>query len=125
MNPLLLIVLYFILLLAMPSCSKNKALHHEFTLKPKQSVKIPLEHSYLHIKFSKLIQDSRCPPDAYCAWAGQTIVALVVNDSTFIVGPNTSGMSYGSYNIQLLKVNYTNKRHFGEEKYCRIKLRVD
>ena len=101
------------------SCTKNELLHENFSLKLNQ-----LETTELKIKFSKLISDSRCPPDAYCTGMGRTIIAIELNDSTYVIGPDSSSITYGSYNIKLQQVSYNTKRNFGKERHCRITLRV-
>jgi hypothetical protein len=107
------------------SCTKNELLHENFSLKLNQCARIPLEETELKIKFSKLIEDSRCPPDAYCTGMGRTIIAIELNDSTYVIGPDSSSITYGSYNIKLQQVSYNTKRNFGKERHCRITLRVD
>ena len=95
------------------------------SLKLNQFARIQLETTELKIKFSKLISDSRCPPDAYCTGMGRTIIAIELNDSTYVIGPDSSSITYGSYNIKLQQVSYNTKRNFGKERHCRITLRVD
>jgi len=55
----------------------------------------------------------------------QTIIAIELNDSTYVIGPDSSSISYGTHNIQLQKVANSVKRTFGKERQCSITLRVD
>ncbi len=32
------------------------------------------------VTFQKLVEDSRCPKNAYCIWAGQAVIDLEIND---------------------------------------------
>ena len=100
-------------------------MHQDFTLKINQRARIPIGTSTLNIKFSDLVQDSRCPPGAYCTWEGKAIIALEINDSIVTLGDTSMVYDYGTHQIQLKSVEYPSKRTFGKERHCTITLHVD
>ncbi len=107
------------------SCTKNEVLHQDFSLKINQRALIPIGASKLNIKFSELVEDSRCPPGAYCTWQGRTVITLEINDSIVNLGDTSMLFPYGAYQVRLQGVDYPSKRTFGKERHCRITLRVD
>lgn len=48
----------------------------------KQGETIGLNSGQLTIKFVGIVQDSRCPREMYCAWAGQAVINLALQDAT-------------------------------------------
>lgn len=52
------------------------SLNKPFQLKLKQSAVIPAEK--MTVSFDALVQDSRCPAQAMCVWAGDVVVRLKV-----------------------------------------------
>jgi hypothetical protein len=125
MNPLTSRIFFLGLVSIFCSCTKQRALHQDFTLKINQRASISTGSAKLNIKFSALVQDSRCPPGAYCTWAGKAIIALEINDSTVTLGDTSMVYDYGTHQIQLKSVDYPIKRTFGKERHCTITLRVD
>lgn len=125
MSPFIPRIIFLGLLGIFCSCKKEQALHQDFFLKINQRARIPIGTSTLNIKFSDLVQDSRCPPETYCIWAGKAIIALEINDSIVTLGDTSIVYDYGPHQIQLKSVDYPSKRTFGKERHCTITLRVD
>ena len=125
MNPFTYSIFFLGLVSFISSCTKQQALHQDFSLKINQRARIPIGTSTLNIKFSDLVQDSRCPPETYCCWAGKAIIALEINDSIVTLGDTSIVYDYGPHQIQLKSVDYPSKRTFGKERHCTITLRVD
>lgn len=125
MSPFIPRIIFLGLLGIFCSCKKEQALHQDFSLKINQRARIPIGTSTLNIKFSDLVQDSRCPPETYCCWAGKAIIALEINDSTVTLGDTSMVYDYGGHQIQLKSVDYPSKRTFSKERHCTITLRVD
>ena len=125
MNPFTYRIFFLGLVSFISSCTKQEALHQDFSLKINQRARIPRGTSTLNIQFSDLVQDSRCPPETYCCWAGKAIIALEINDSTVTLGDTSMVYDYGGHQIQLKSVDYPSKRTFGKERHCTITLRVD
>ncbi len=94
-----------------------------------ESAFVKMNGSAHTIKFTKLEEDSRCPPDVYCFWAGEVAVTIQLNDATTItLGHHTSIppiADYQGHTIRLLAVKYSKEKHFGKEKHCTIRLIVE
>ncbi|MES2589011.1 MAG: hypothetical protein V4622_08525 [Bacteroidota bacterium] len=126
-NLLYILALSFLTL----SCEKQTyKLNDEITIEFDKSVFVLIDDKKTEIKFEKLVEESRCPPDVTCVWAGQVIVKIKVDNTTvFELGlltetpPNT--VDYLSHKITLLEVNYDKKDNFGKEKHSSIKLIVE
>lgn len=125
MNPFSYRIFFLGLVSIFCSCTKQKTLHQDFTLKINQRARISTGSSLLNIKFSELVQDSRCPPETYCTWEGKAIIALEINDSNVTLGDTSMVYDYGAHQIQLKSIDYPSKRTFGKERHCTITLRVD
>lgn len=91
--------------------TKEYELGKEFTLKIGETVNIKDESSSL--KVNKLIDDSRCPSNVNCIWAGQVSFDMsfkkTINQNFTIGfgGSTTSTKSIDGYNIKLIKVSPT------------------
>ena len=126
-----MIKLFFFLsiVLLVSGCKKEVYfMNDEFTLGFNKSAYINISGVKYKIKFVELVEDSRCPPDVYCFWAGQVAVKINLNDETdFTIGHHNSISSFAEYKyhtIRLLEVNYNKDKNFGKEKHCIIKLRI-
>ncbi|MEO9257986.1 MAG: hypothetical protein ABI207_06365 [Crocinitomicaceae bacterium] len=122
--------IFLSLILLMIGCKKEKYnLNEDFTLDFNKSAIVKIDGAEYKIKFTNLEEDSRCPPDSHCYWQGQVAVKINLNNDTdIIIGHHTTILStamYKNHIIQLLEVNYDKKKHFGEEKHCSVKLRID
>jgi len=63
-------------------------------------------HSRIRVKFISVTEDSRCPADVACVWAGNAKIQVKVSDrnGSKIIVMNTMGQSgdqFGSYAITL------------------------
>ena len=99
-----------VLLLAIISCqyitsSDDPRLGEEFELEFGEQAS--LENRELSIKFTELLEDSRCPEGVVCVWAGNAKVALQINDqettlNTYLEPKETT---ISSFNIALISVS--------------------
>lgn len=122
--------LFLTLILFLLGCKKETYnLNEAFTLKFNKSALINLDGDEYEIKFTKLVEDSRCPPGSTCFWEGEVAVRINLNNDTdFVIGDHTpipSTAEYKNHTIHLLEVTYNNDKNFGKEKHCSIKLKVD
>ncbi len=84
-----------------------QALDAPFELKSQQYVEIPAEN--LTITFLKVVEDSRCPSDVTCVWAGKAdlIFDILKNQSkeiTLSTYTNNTLNVFDKYKIQLIDV---------------------
>lgn len=67
---------------------------------------IELKNTGIKIEFLDVLEDSRCPQDVICCWAGNANVLIKIADSTFsfnsIFSPQS--FSYKNYNIVFAKL---------------------
>jgi hypothetical protein len=79
------------------------ALGAEFTLKPGESVLAG--DGGLQVTFVGVTEDSRCPKDALCVWAGQVVVEVVAGSANDRVSlkPDDTVTSEG-YQLKLVRV---------------------
>ncbi|HYJ45315.1 MAG TPA: hypothetical protein VEV81_01790 [Pyrinomonadaceae bacterium] len=87
------------------------ALNQNFDLRVGQTVSI--EGTRLKVGFQSVVEDSRCPEDVTCVWAGNAKISLSVNKvgrprgATVInlnSGLNPKHISYQGYDIKLVGV---------------------
>ncbi len=81
----------------------------------------------LTIKFSSLVEESRCPPGMVCFWEGRALVEIVINSyDTYQLEFSTAGedtqnkriVDYQGYTIELISVSPKSDDDFGiEDKY--------
>ena len=121
----------FIVLFLFSGCSKKTILPTvPFELTFNQQGTLSANGTELTVQFTQLVEESRCPPNVPCIWAGQVAVKLKINNSEqFIVGLNhsnyPSSFSYMNHEYTLLDVTYTNEASFGIENKCVVKLKVE
>ncbi len=121
----------FIVLFLFSGCSKKTILPTvPFELIFNQQGTLSANGTVLTVQFTQLVEESRCPPNVQCIWAGQVAVKLKINNSEqFIVGLNhsnyPSSFSYMNHEYTLLDVTYTNEASFGIENKCVVKLKVE
>lgn len=92
-----------------PSDSKQPAIGVQFTITPKETIIIQGEN--LRITFMEMIEDSRCPTNVECVWAGRARAALSVEqgqdtarlDISTEKGKNVK--NFGKYQITLIQVD--------------------
>ncbi|HYN79880.1 MAG TPA: hypothetical protein VES88_00140 [Gemmatimonadaceae bacterium] len=63
-----------------PSGSDVISLDRDFELRPGQTAR--LDETAIAVSFMGVPEDSRCPADVQCVWAGNGAVSLVVTDGT-------------------------------------------
>lgn len=107
-------ILYFaclFLLMVAAKCEKGPTfeLDQSFELKPGNAVDCNCKDK-LNIQFASIKEDSRCPKNVNCVWAGQVITTLSVNGESveLTLGGKDKGKSTHAVNghtIQLQKVS--------------------
>jgi len=89
----------------------DPALNQNFDLKAGQRVTV--RDARLKVSFQAVAEDSRCPEDVTCVWAGNAKIVLVVNRSgrpggaktiTLNSGLNPKHITYQGYDIKLVGV---------------------
>jgi len=89
----------------------------------------------IKIAFSRLIEDSRCPKNAVCIWAGRVsaefildgekLVQLSLGDLRYItLVPKVNSITYKSYTIELLDADFGVAANQGEENKYTVKIMV-
>jgi hypothetical protein len=88
-----------------PTEQNNPKIGESFDLKIGKSVSIKDET--LTFQFVNVPNDSRCPEDAVCVWAGNAAVIIEISDikDTLNTVANPSEITYGSYKITLSKLS--------------------
>ncbi len=118
-----------IILLAVGCNKKTHDLNQDFMLDFDKKSFIQIDGKKVEIKFTKLVEDSRCAPGKQCIWAGTVAVKVKLDKNTDIIfgdGLNyPPSSSYKNHQIILLDVMYDSEKNFGKEKHCRIRLRVN
>jgi hypothetical protein len=68
-----------------------------------------VDHGKLRIKFAELVEDSRCPEDTNCVWAGNAKLKITVSSGkgsprSFVINSTTKpqSVSYAGYEIKLV-----------------------
>jgi hypothetical protein len=103
---------YIILLLSMMlfnSCKSSNEIELESDkfLKIKYKKSINFNDSDIKIELLEVLEDSRCPEDVICFWAGNANVLIKFADSTFSINSTISPKSfkYKDYNIVLVNLS--------------------
>ncbi|HEV8538987.1 MAG TPA: hypothetical protein VGR15_08730 [Bacteroidota bacterium] len=76
-----LLVLLFTACAENPTATVTTAFNREFDLRVGQQATIPTEH--VGITFLRVAEDSRCPDNSRCIWAGNGKIAVSINYSRF------------------------------------------
>jgi hypothetical protein len=83
----------------------------------------------MELKFTKLVEESRCAPGNTCIWAGRVSVDIELDNNEIItlgLGDGIASVTnYKNHNIELLEVSYESKEDFGKENKYILKLKVD
>lgn len=89
---------------------RSVPLNKEFQIKAGE--KVSLEKSSLTLSFTEVVEDSRCPENVKCIWAGNGKVALLISATGRRPGKvNLNTMlepkqdSYGGYDVKLVKLD--------------------
>jgi len=103
---------------------KRPALSQNFDLKVGETVSVA--DSPLKISFKTVAEDSRCPEDVTCVWAGNAKVILSVMNGrrrattiTLNSGLNPKHLTFQGYDIKLVEVKPTRNTHkkIGQSDY--------
>ena len=84
-------------------------LDEEFKLKINE--KISISEIGVTVTFLRIVEDSRCPVNVYCVWAGRVTVEVSImktNEAAFKINltlPNGDKKEFNGYAITLLRVN--------------------
>ena len=117
------------IVLVFTGCKKTYGTNEEFTLKFNESDYMSLNGLKYEVKFAKVVEESRCPPDVECITAGQVIIKIQTEkSSTYTLGLQSSTpptLEFAGHTIRLLEVNYGKDSNYGKEKRYSIKLRIE
>ncbi len=74
------------LVLLLSACNKDKKnidvdVNDEFELDFDQTAFFKDDNSSTSIKFIEVVEDSRCPDDAICIWAGHVVIKLNIDNA--------------------------------------------
>lgn len=108
---------------------KNVGLNEEFTLDFNETVTVKTAGEKITVKFTELVEESRCRPGVQCVWAGQVAVRIQLDgNSESVLGFHAdypSAITYKGRTIHLLEVNYNKAANFGEESHCSLRMKVE
>ena len=125
------ISVFFLLFLVLASvgCKKKYDTGEEFTLKFNETALVKIAGYNIEIKFVKLSEESRCPPNTECVTAGSVAVKIQTEkSSTYSLGLNStvpSTVIFAGKTIRLLEVNYGKDKNYQKEKKYSIKLKIE
>lgn len=119
---------FIIFAIVLFSCEKSAKINQEFKLKLNQEAEIKLSNgSDVEVRI-KSINDSRCPPNVYCAWAGEAIVVVENDDFVDTLGILSTNyvsiIDHQEYKLQLIDVSYKNDNHFGNKNKAIVTLKI-
>jgi hypothetical protein len=125
MKNLLMLCVCLLTLVACTQTSQQKNFPRTVELQPQASKKVS---SDLTIRFTSVLEDSRCPTGVQCAWAGNAEIMLELSGGLLeTVHLNTGGMFprtevYNGYTITLqeLKPYPAEGISIGESKYTAV-----
>lgn len=120
----------FIVLFLFSGCSKKTILPTvPFELTFNQQGTLSADGTVLTVQFTQLVEESRCPPNVQCIWAGQVAVKLKINNTQELTlglmhpdFPSTQQFDNHSYSLQ--QVRYSPTSSFGDDNKCVVKLEV-
>lgn len=129
-------ILATIIALTSVSCDKNISIGigEEITIPFDKTATLYQNGLEFTVKFTQLIEESRCPPDMVCFWEGRAVVEIEVNsDKTFELESSTSSnpaivksANYQDYQIELISAFADSDDDFGiEKKYSIIVVVTD
>jgi hypothetical protein len=86
-----------------PSSTVGVPLGSEFILKPGETARV--QSTDLRVTFVQVLNDSRCPGDALCVWAGDAVLALRVGSADVELRSNTApAQPVGTYTVRVQRV---------------------
>ena len=124
-----LIILGLVFLLF--SCEKEVfQLNEDISIGYNSTIHISTEGSgNLDVKYTELLNESRCPPGVNCVWAGFVKVKLQLDEQQYVelgLGETTvDSVIYNDRVIKLLAVDYDSDDDFGNEKKSSVVIRVN
>ena len=113
------------------SCEKEEFdLNEEVAIGYNSSILVRTVNSgQIDVKYTQLLEESRCPPDVICAWEGFVKIKLKLDDEQHVelgLGPMTvDSVAYNNHIIKLLAVEYDSDDDFGVENKSAVVIRVD
>ena len=125
------LVLFLGFLFILTSCEKEVfELNEEVSIGHNASILIQTVNSgQIDVKYTELLDESRCPPDVNCIWAGFVKVQLKLDNEQHVelgLGETTvDSVVYNNHVIKLLAVEYDSDDDFGIEKKSSVVIRVD
>jgi hypothetical protein len=120
----------FLLIIALSLGCKKKivGLNEEFTLDFNKTATVKAAGKKFKIRFAKLVEETRCPPNVECVWVGEVAVRIELDNTEYqIIGfhsEHPSSIVYKEHTIKLLEVNYKSDSYDIEENYS-IRLKVE
>lgn len=89
-----------------PSAPPEAKPNDTFTLKPGQSANVAAS-TQLH--YVRMVNDSRCPPDVQCIWAGEVTIELTLDTGkekqTFTMKDDEKAATIMGYQIELISID--------------------
>ncbi len=122
------ILFSLIIALSLGCKKKTFGLNEEFTLDFNKTVTVKADGKKFKIRFAKLVEETRCPPDVECVWAGEVAVRIELDHSELHdIGFHSeypSSIEFKEHTIKLLEVSYKSDSYGIEENYS-IRLKVE
>nr|WP_294862456.1 hypothetical protein [uncultured Fluviicola sp.] len=124
------LLLLLLILILSPGCKKEPTYHlnQEFTIQLNKTVRVQAGNESITIRFTHLVDETRCQPNTQCAWAGEVAVQIEADISDYIIGFHSDYPSTKIHNgrtITLLDVDYGAAKNYGKEKKYSVKLKVE
>jgi len=123
--------LFFTFAFLVTSCEKEVFdLTEEVSIGHNSSILVQTVNSgQFDVKYTELLQESRCAPDVMCVSPGFVRVQLELNEEEHVelgLGETTvDSVIYDNHVIKLLAVEYDSDDDFGIEKKSAVVIRVD
>lgn len=118
-----------VIIVALFGCKKKESLDNEFKLKHGQTALVNAGSVTIRIKYTDLVEESRCPPGMNCVTAGNARVKLQLDSGTAysmgMVSPENTFDYLATYRIKLLEVDYDKESNFAKEKHSYVKLVIE
>ncbi len=87
------------------------------------------DNGKMAVEYIELLDESRCPPNANCIWAGFVKVKLKLNDEQYVelgLGETTvDSITFNNHVIKLLSVEYDSDDDFGIENKSSVVIHVN
>ncbi len=110
------------------SCKKQIfTINEEVSIGFNSNVFIETDTDDLEIGYTELINESRCPPGAYCVTIGSVEVKLKVDNDHYVLGilsETPDSVVHNNHVVKLLAVQYDSDDDFGKEKKSSVLIQV-